>query len=211
MRNNETGELELVVGNRQLMSGFFIVVLLLAVAFAMGYILGQNSPRSAKVQAEAPAASQPVAAEGRPQPAAPAAPPVEAAPDANAAAPGAGDAAEQGPQPTTQAAKDTQPAAQPPAATAPAQTAASKASDAPLPAAASAQAAANGSFWQVIAIRDSEAEILVKTLKEKGYPASTAPGPNSLVRVLVGPYSDTPTMGRVKTELEGLGFHPIRR
>ena len=28
MRNNETGEFELVVGNRQLLSGFFIVVLL---------------------------------------------------------------------------------------------------------------------------------------------------------------------------------------
>ena len=30
MRNNETGEFELVVGNRQLLSGFFIVVLLFA-------------------------------------------------------------------------------------------------------------------------------------------------------------------------------------
>ena len=48
MRNNETGEFELVVGNRQLLSGFFIVVLLFAVAFAMGYVVGQNSPRSAK-------------------------------------------------------------------------------------------------------------------------------------------------------------------
>ena len=53
MRNNETGEFELVVGNRQLLSGFFIVVLLFAVAFAMGYIFGQNSPRSARLQPEA--------------------------------------------------------------------------------------------------------------------------------------------------------------
>ena len=45
MSNNETGEFELVVGNRQLLSGFFIVVLLFAVAFAMGYVVGQNSPR----------------------------------------------------------------------------------------------------------------------------------------------------------------------
>ena len=47
MKNNETGEYELVVGNRQLLSGFFVVVLLCAVAFAMGYVVGQNSPRSA--------------------------------------------------------------------------------------------------------------------------------------------------------------------
>ena len=43
MRNNETGEFELLVGNRQLLSGFFIVVLLFAVAFSMGYIVGRNS------------------------------------------------------------------------------------------------------------------------------------------------------------------------
>ena len=52
MRNNETGEFELLVGNRQLLSGFFIVVLLFAVAFSMGYIVGRNSSPSAKVQAE---------------------------------------------------------------------------------------------------------------------------------------------------------------
>jgi hypothetical protein len=45
MRNNETGEFELVVGNRQLLSGFFIVVLLFAVAFAMGRI-PPRSPRA---------------------------------------------------------------------------------------------------------------------------------------------------------------------
>ena len=67
MRNNETGEFELVVGNRQLLSGFFIVVLLFAVAFAMGYVVGQNSPRSAKVES---AAAAPPVTEPRPQPAA---------------------------------------------------------------------------------------------------------------------------------------------
>src|ERR1051326_5731151 len=43
MRNNETGEYELVVGNRQLLSGFFIVVVVCAVAFALGYVVGENS------------------------------------------------------------------------------------------------------------------------------------------------------------------------
>ena len=47
MKNNETGEFELVLGNRQLLSGFFIVVLLFGVAFAMGYIVGRNSAPSA--------------------------------------------------------------------------------------------------------------------------------------------------------------------
>jgi hypothetical protein len=52
MRNNETGELELVLGNRQLLSGFFVVALLFGVAFAMGYIVGRNSAPSPKLQAE---------------------------------------------------------------------------------------------------------------------------------------------------------------
>ena len=75
MRNNETGEFELVVGNRQLLSGFFIVVLLFAVAFAMGYVVGQNTQRPAKLASERRGrrAVRPTpAADSRPQPASPA-------------------------------------------------------------------------------------------------------------------------------------------
>src|SRR5271169_4275055 len=69
MRSTETGEFELVVGNRQLLSGFFIVVLLFAVAFAMGYVVGENS-RSAKAQTEVAGTAVPGATPGktRPQP-----------------------------------------------------------------------------------------------------------------------------------------------
>src|SRR6185312_11742731 len=68
MRNNETGEFELVVGNKQLLSGFFIVVLLFAVAFAMGYVVGENS-RTAKAQTEMAAggSTPPTVADARPQ------------------------------------------------------------------------------------------------------------------------------------------------
>src|SRR3954468_14575755 len=105
MRNNETGEFELVVGNRQLLSGFFIVVLLFAVAFAMGYVVGQNSPKSAKVIAEA--AAPPTAGESQrptavsPAPEVPA--PTAAAPSAENPPAQASDAP---PQPTTQPAKE---------------------------------------------------------------------------------------------------------
>ena len=72
MRNNETGEFELVVGNRQLLSGFFIVVLLFAVAFAMGYVVGQNSPRTAKTTGGSGRLASPSqTSDGRPQPAPP--------------------------------------------------------------------------------------------------------------------------------------------
>ena len=47
MPKNEDGEFELILGNRQLLSVFFIVVVLLGVFFTMGYIVGRNSRRSA--------------------------------------------------------------------------------------------------------------------------------------------------------------------
>ena len=45
MPKNEDGEFELILGNRQLLSVFFIVVVLLGVFFTMGYIVGRNSVR----------------------------------------------------------------------------------------------------------------------------------------------------------------------
>src|SRR5512138_2758136 len=43
MPKNEDGEFELVLGNKQLLSVFFIVAILIAVFFTMGYIVGRNS------------------------------------------------------------------------------------------------------------------------------------------------------------------------
>jgi hypothetical protein len=190
MRNHETGEFELVVGNRQLLSGFFIVVLLFAVAFAMGYVVGQNSPRSTRMSSETAAAAPPSGEATRPQPAAPKVespePPPPPADSGPAATEPPKDAA---PQPTTQAPRE-------------AQTAEAPALDAPL---------APGSYWQAVAVQRHEAEVVAKALKDRGLPAVLSQGPNNLVRVLVGPYNDVTAMGKAKTELENAGFHPIRK
>ena len=50
MAKNEEGEFELVLGNRQLISVFLIVVILLAVFFSMGYIVGRNSAPGTTVE-----------------------------------------------------------------------------------------------------------------------------------------------------------------
>lgn len=199
MRNNETGEYELVVGNKQLLSGFFIVVVLCAVAFAMGYVVGQNSPRTAKMASDQPPAG--VAQDARPQPASPVVP-VASPPAPQSEAPstpaqtadsgsgsGSGSPSVSPPQPTTQPARE--PAAAP----------ASPPAEAPP-----------GSFWQVLATMNQEsARDLVQTLKDKGFPAQLSPGPNNLTRVLIGPYTDTAAMARAKTALENAGFHPVRK
>jgi cell division septation protein DedD len=198
MRNNETGEFELLVGNRQLLSGFFIVVLLFAVAFSMGYIVGRNSSPSAKLQTEtgssAGTASQ--MSEARPQPVSqPAA--AGTTPGATAAQPGDAPSADTPPQPSTQPERGpgnpAAPAAAPPAA-----------------ASAAPPEASPGSYWQVLATASqASADAMRQTMKDKGFPASLQPGPNSLIRVLIGPYTDKQSLGRAKTELENAGVHPV--
>jgi cell division septation protein DedD len=190
MKNNETGEFELVLGNRQLLSGFFIVALLFGVAFAMGYIVGRNSAPSQRLQADA--ASNNGAQDLRPQPASPAEPS-----KLSDQPPHSGDAPT--PPPADAPAQPrTQPAREGPSA-APAEAPAPPAVGEPAP----------GTYWQVVAVPQAQAEIVVKALKDKGFPASLGPGPNNLVRVLVGPYPDTQALGRAKSELENAGFRPI--
>jgi cell division septation protein DedD len=204
MRNNETGEFELVVGNRQLLSGFFIVVLLFAVAFAMGYVVGQNTQRPVKLASEGGGAST-AAADSRPQPVAPLTPaPVPPAPDAAAGQQPATDSAsgaapQPTTQPTTQPAQASQPATGEKPAAAPASTGIVGASELPP-----------GSFWQAIAVKPEVAEAIRQTLKERGFPVSLTPGSSNLTRVLVGPYTDNSAYGRAKTELENAGFRPVR-
>ena len=199
MRNKETGEFELVVGDRQLLSGFFIAVLLLAVVFAMGYVLGQNSPRSTKLATEAAATN--TGAPNRPQPASPAVPKPEttaaATPPEDAQA-GATPATDAPPQPTTHPARDpSAPTAAPPVSTsvAPPET------DPP-----------NASYLQVTAqASKSSAEGVMKTLKESGFPATLRAGPNNLTAVWVGPYTERKQLAEAKGKLEKAGFNPIIR
>jgi cell division septation protein DedD len=200
MRNNETGEFELVVGNKQLLSGFFIVVLLFAVAFAMGYVVGQNTQRPARLASDGPASSAAnTAADSRPQPASPAPVPVSSTPPTPDAVAGQ-TPTEAAPQPTTQpTTQPSQPAAAEKPAAPPASTGVVSSSELPP-----------GSFWQVVAVKPEVAEAMRSTLKDKGFQVTLTPGTNNLTRVLVGPYNDSPSLGRAKTELETAGFRPVR-
>jgi cell division protein FtsN len=200
MRNKETGEFELVVGDRQLLSGFFIGVLLLAVVFAMGYELGQNSPKSNKVAADATATN--AGDTDRPQPASP----VETKPGGTVApSTQAGETpADATPQPTTQPAREP---------SAPASSTAAAAPPEPVEHAAPPPVesdAANASFLQVTAQASrSSAEAVMKTLKESGFPATLRELPNKLTAVWVGPYTERKPLAEAKGKLEKAGFNPI--
>jgi len=195
MRNNETGEFELVVGNKQLLSGFFIVVLLFAVAFAMGYVVGQNTQRPARMASEGAGAMTNTVADSRPQPSTPVPAPAPAqTPDTPT---GQQPPADAPPQPTTQPAQGSPPPDDKPAP--PSNTGLVSPAD-----------LAPGSYWQVIAVKPEVAEAMRQTLKDKGFQVSLTPATATLTRVLVGPYKDTPSLGRAKTDLETAGFQPVR-
>ncbi len=178
MKNKETGEFELVVGNGQIISGFFILALLLAVFFAMGFIVAR-----AKYQQEpATTTASNTQPELRKQPA-PLPTPVE---QPKSEAP---------PPETAKPATETAPPTQPP--------------ETATPTPASVDEAAPGTYWQVTSTSDANAaRAMMQSIKDMGLPASLSPGPNNFTRVLVGPYTDTATMAKVKTQLESAGLHP---
>ena len=196
MKNNETGEFELVLGNRQLLSGFFIVVILFAVFFVMGYIVGRNSTPAAQLAANRDQPTGTVAPpDARPQPASGSAPASQNPPAAATEPPKdeGGTAPASAPQPAER------PAQSPPAKTEP-----------PAPAApAPVESAPGETYLQVTAVKQDVAETVAKTLKDKGFPAVLAPGPAGKTRVLVGPYTDLSKLGQAKAELERLGFAPF--
>ncbi len=181
MKNSETGEYELVVGNGQLLSAFFIVALLLGVAFGLGYMIGQNSQRS-KPQTDAAAGPAPNVVTQTPVQ--PAAPPQAAAEQASQPADSPAPSEPPAPQPTTQPARETI------GATAPA----------PPPAAADDGPA--GHYWQVGAFKAAEeAQPTFHMLRDGGMPVIIKTLPDGLVRVLVGPYADKRALSNARQEL----------
>ncbi|HLG99789.1 MAG TPA: SPOR domain-containing protein [Bryobacteraceae bacterium] len=215
MAKNEDGEFELILGNRQLISVFLIVVILLGVFFSMGYIVGRNSAPAASesVPSKATAARSPQSSDSAPsnsdaaktsEPPPPAAEPTSEARE------------QSGTHPVKESASDERPAARP---SQPAPVQKPKASPLPAPApVAPAAAPANGDpvpglYWQVVATARPDAEIISEALTKKGFHAILAPAPrDGVFRVLVGPLKDAATQAQTRTSLEAAGFkNPIVR
>lgn len=208
------GEYELVLGNRQLLSAFFIIVILFGVFFTMGYVVGRNSTpgvsasSSGAPRPEATPASTP-ASSGASQPAS--APPKDEAKEAEAT--------------------DTKPVETKPVETKPVETTpvappekpAVKAEAPPRRASAPKIASSSGGavtvnpgpgnmYLQVMAVEQPQAGVVMDTLKQKGFPVVLAQSPNpTLFRVMVGPYADAGSLGKAKAQLENAGFKPLVR
>jgi len=194
MPRNDDGEFELILGNKQLLSVFFIVIILLGVFFTMGYIVGRNSgPAStAKDGGPAPSGTTPTRSEAQ-----------------SAMPPAASPSVTPAPTPTV-----VEPVNSAPVAAKPVETPAPKASaPARLPIEVTAvtqgvtQPIAGEIYVQVLAVAKPEAEVLADVLIKKGFKAIVAAGPNEKVfRVLVGPAKDAGDAGKIKGDLEQAGF-----
>lgn len=196
---NQDDEYELVLGNRQLLSGFFIVVILFAVFFAMGYIVGRNSAPAASASA-APltnSAAKPETVAVLP----PTRPPAETGAEQPSAT------ADAAPQPTTHAATANPEAGASARSTPVAGEGGAAVRAAPAPAANTDSQL----YLQVAAVRKPDAQVVIETLRKKGFPALLGDSPDGVrFRVLVGPFSDAATLGKAKSDLENTGFHPFR-
>ncbi len=200
MARNDEGEFELILGNRQLVSVFLIVVILLGAFFSMGYLVGRSSPpvlsadngsRGEKPIVVDSTSRQPVetGAGGTPAPARQPPPVVEKPSPLQPAAPA----------PTSEVKRE-EPKKEEPIREKPPATPSSE------------EPRAGTTFLQVVATTRPDAEIIAESLAKKGFRTTVAPGPNSTIfRVIVGPVSNAADLAETRVRLEGSGFKPIVR
>jgi len=210
LAKTDEGEFELVLGNRQLISVFLIMVILLGVFFSMGYIVGRNSaPSAVEARNGQQTPAKPIIVQppqstrtDQPQTASTETPP--AAPQATSSEPPAS-------EPPAAAEPKPAPAKREPAA--PPVTRMEKKTEPPSARANSApvEQPPSGRYWQVVSTSRPEAEIVSESIAKKGLKSLVTPAPKEgYFRVLVGPMSDTAEIAKTRTELEAAGFkNPI--
>jgi hypothetical protein len=211
---NDEGEFELVLGNRQLLSVFFIIVVLLGVFFTMGYIVGRNSapvtadiqkkPAPLTVDSTAPADQAPAVAAKD-----------DSAPTSTAQQLPADTSAPAEAAPTPEVKKESKKATEParpetaPSTKTDPEAARIKAEEARKGRGAPAgdQPASGQTYLQLAATSKHEADVMVDVLRHKGFKALAAeieekPG---TYRVLVGPVGDGNING-VRADLQKSSF-----
>ncbi len=208
MPKNEEGEFELVVGNRQLLTIVFIMMVLFGVVFTMGYLVGRTAaPEQTAVASAAKAQPADSAPAQRPEPSQPL-PAQPAAAAETRLEPGEAKVTPSGTVPVggTPAAAPAggeQSTAAPP-----------KPADPPGKSAAPASPAPGQTFLQVAAVKKPEAEVLVDVLRKRGFPALVAPvvpgqPEDALWRALVGPFQDASALAKARTDLQNAGIREV--
>ena len=192
MAKNDDGEFELILGNRQLLGVFFIVIVLLAVFFTMGYIVGRNSAPLITADATARKTdTKPLVVDSP-------APKQEPAPEA---APAPVEPAARQPEPPAK--KEKPPEKEKPA---PKKEEPPKAVTPPAPV-SSNQPEPGKTYLQLAATRKLDADAMVDLLRKNGFKALDyqVPEKPALYRVLVGPIPDG-EINKMRADLQAKSF-----
>jgi len=212
----EEEEFELVLGNKQLLSLFFVVVVFFAAFFSVGYTVGfnhgettQSSPL-AKADIDPPPLQDEIVLPETLLKDAPGTEPTPTPPQAKATPKPAPKSAETAKAEPVKADPKPAPFRQETEAKKPAPVQRTAAPRAKPPAAASSGPSYH---LQVAALRvQKDAELLAGKLKAKGYPAMVDTGAgDGWIRVVVGPFSGADAAKEYRTKLRGDGFDTMLR
>lgn len=216
MQDND-GERELVLGNKQLLAIFFAATLLCGVFFAVGYVVGGNSVKSGSNTTASGTDSTAASTDGKREE-----PSAATSTSASSTAPAdmTSAPADTGGLPSAEPQIRDNPASSAPAAATPAPPPVAAAPEPPKtyqpPAPASSASSAvfisvpepGASYVQVSAMARPSADSLVKILREAKMPAILAASSKpDLFEVLVGPYRVPITLADAKRKLTDLGYN----
>lgn len=215
MVGRDDGEFELILGNKQLLSVLFIVIVLLGVFFAMGFLAGRSTGPGAAEVAHKDTDQVPISVDAATKKSAepPSAPPVvQPAPVETPVEP----------ETKTPAPAPAESAKAEPAKAAPVETKAPPAKPAEAPKAAApaaagfTQAPPAGTYLQVAAVRRAEAENMLSYIVDKtklhGY-VTPVPKSSEIFRVVIGPLKGNEDLAAARTKLSDIGIktpYPVK-
>ena len=222
MLQSSESETEILLGNKQLLGVFFVVVVLLGVAFAGGYKIGQSAGKKALVSAAPSTPDEPPTASAS----------TSSAPNAGEthAFPANGISSEQSETPKPSSAERSTAGSDtgvyhPPSGeeAAPPLGSSSKRAKVTKPVVATAPSAAESAsvnnyspasgqtFLQVAAVGRDEAQAIADVLHKKGFKAHAVPKPGGgrIYRVLIGPIRDSGDLASTRDSLRKTGFREI--
>ncbi len=207
MAGRDDGEFELILGNKQLLSVLFIVIVLLGVFFAMGFLAGRSTGPGAAEVARRDSDQVPIT--------------VDAATSKSAEPASPPPVAQRAPE-ETRAQAESRPAAEPPAAAAspePYKPAPVESKAEPAKAAghsAVVQTPPAGTYLQVAAVGRADAEGMLSYIGDKihlhGY-VTPVPKSSEQFRVLIGPLKTNEEMAAARTKLADIGLktpYPVK-
>lgn len=227
MAGRDDGEFELILGNKQLLSVLFIVIVLLGVFFAMGFLAGRSTGGTVvtqnRNQERPPLSVEAATSKDAAEPSLPAdhgSPKAEETPklppDNSPPAPKAEPARTES-SPAAQPGKVPEPAKPPAAKPEPARKEAAKAEPVKTPPTAGPVASPPaGTYLQSAATRRADAESMLAFIGGKtGLRGYVAPSPKSpeLFRVLIGPLNTNESVANARTKLAEIGIknpYPVK-